>query len=419
MKSTESGGVGIDPTSKLYSEYGGQQKYLAAKKAFDDAKKKFTNQEQKLKDANKIIEELLNAPDGLYAQYRAALAADNQPLMLSLSKEIGFQKDKRDDNLLKINALDKKIQDAQAAFEKKKIKNNSGGGGNDTVKSGTPGKGPWNFNAPLVSSSAFLNMGELPEMLSGGYSSVGNASTFWNNVYVQSNGFGGVENLTIPGKGTFQMDRLTNTTELKANAKKEAAKNKIQFDDKMYGFRFQYNPTTVNMSWSGVRGANPVYEAAGLDPAVPLAQSLITGTVSFDIILNRIQDLALLNDDGSYKQGSNPYPWEVSLEDRKTIVEKGTMYDLEYFFRTMHGYAFYTNFKSTLMGQTNDPGWLPVRPVELHLGNKLRYRVAVGGLEVVHKVFSKRMIPILSVVTLSCNRYWDGPPQKDGKLVKQ
>lgn len=105
----------------------------------------------------------------------------------------------------------------------------------------------------------------------------------------------------------------------------------------------------------------------------------------------------------------------MSTEDRKTIVEKGTMYDLEYLFRTLHGYAFYTNFKSTLMGKTNDPGWLPVRPVELHLGNKLRYRVRVSGLEVVHKIFSEKMIPILSVVTITCNRYWDGPPAKDPK----
>lgn len=390
----------LGPNAQLYAQYGGQEKYLAAKKAFDDSKKKYTNQEKKYQESNASLNTYLNVPGyGLYSKLNDAKQSHNAALIASLNAEISQVRAKIGDNNRQIYVLDDKIKKAQTAFEKKKVVSNENG--NDTVKSPNSGKGPFNFNAPLVNSSYFLNKGDLPKMLPAGSSSLDNAEVFWTKKDY--------------GKGTIQMDRLTNTSELKANAKKEAAKNKIQFDDKMYGFRFQYNPTTVNMSWAGMMGANPVYEAAGLDPAVPMSANLFTGTISFDIILNRIQDIALLDSTGGFTQKTNPYPWAVSTEDRKTIVEKGTMYDLEYLFRTLHGYAFYTNFKSTLMGKTNDPGWLPVRPVELHLGNKLRYRVRVSGLEVVHKIFSEKMIPILSVVTISCNRYWDGPPAKDAK----
>jgi hypothetical protein len=387
----------LGPNAQLYAQYGGQEKYLAAKKALDDSKKKYTNQEKKYIESNKNLDIYLNnSYNGLYKQLNEAKTAHTSTS--AIEAEISATRAKIKFNNNQTFILEDKIKKAQTAFEKKKVTTNTG---NDTVKTPTSGKGPFNFNAPLVNSSYFLNKGDLPKMLPAGSSSIDNAEVFWTKKDY--------------GKGTIQMDRLTNTSELKANAKKEAAKNKIQFDDKMYGFRFQYNPTTVNMSWAGMMGANPVYEAAGLDPAVPMSANLFTGTISFDIILNRIQDIALLDSTGGFTQKTNPYPWAVSTEDRKTIVEKGTMYDLEYLFRTLHGYAFYTNFKSTLMGKTNDPGWLPVRPVELHLGNKLRYRVRVSGLEVVHKIFSEKMIPILSVVTISCNRYWDGPPAKDAK----
>jgi hypothetical protein len=390
----------LSPNAFLYAQYGGQEKYLAAKKALDDSKKKYTNQEKKYQESNDSLGTYLTYPGyGLYPKLNDAKQSHNVALVASLNAEISNVKAKIADNNRQIFILKDRIKKAQTAFEKAKVVSN--GGRNDNVTSPKAGKGPFNFNAPLVNSSYFLNKGDLPKMLPAGSSSLDNAEVFWT----QKN----------YGKGTIQMDRLTNTAELKATAKKEAAKNKIQFDDKMYGFRFQYNPTTVNMSWAGMMGANPVFEAAGLDPAVPMSANLFTGTISFDIILNRIQDIALLDNAGGFKQKTNPYPWTVSPEDRKTIVEKGTMYDLEYLFRTLHGYAFYTNFKSTLMGKTNDPGWLPVRPVELHLGNKLRYRVRVSGLEVVHKIFSDKMIPILSVVTISCNRYWDGPPAKDPK----
>ena len=85
------------------------------------------------------------------------------------------------------------------------------------------------------------------------------------------------------------------------------------------------------------------------------------------------------------------------------------MYDLEYFFRTVHGFQLANGeYSTTLNGLTTDPGWLPVTPVELHLGNGLRYRVRVADLQVRHSIFNNRMVPVLSVVSFTCARYWDG-----------
>ena len=423
-----------DPNYKLYSQYGGQQKYLAAKKALDEIKKKAEKSSQPLVEANKVLQKSLDSLDrnslGLYANLSVAEYNHDAPLVARLKAEITKVKAKINLNYTKIYAIDVKTKEAQDKFIKAKVVTNApGGNGNVTVTSTTPGKGPWNFNAPLVKRSDFVytlnnftsvNKGtanrpdvtitrtnqlnkvvELPSMIPAGNASVGDAYTFWTT----GHDF---------GKGTIQMDRKLNTVEIAAEAKKAAEKNKTKFDPNMYGFRFNYNPTTINMSWAGMTGANPVFEAAGLDPAIPMASNLFTGTISFDIVLNRIHDLALLTESGGYIYGENPYPWNVTPEDRKLIVQKGTMYDIEYLFKSVHGYTLPT-YKSTLMGTTNDPGWLPVRPVELHLGNKLRYRVRISGLEIVHKIFSAKMVPLLSVVSISCLRYWDGPSGKDPK----
>lgn len=409
-----------DPNQKLYNQYGGKDKYLAAKKARDTAVSAANNSIKPYEAANTALLYSLNSVDqnnlGLYAQLRAAQAGYGGLDPKKIQAQITSTINKISANNTKIYEYDLKIKNAQDKFDKANLeKAGSGNKGSGTgAKSISGNPGPWKYNAPLINSSYFLNKGDLPKMIAAGVSSSGDALSFWQPYYTSGNPFGTVQG-TLPGKGTIQMDRLTNTAEFKANAQKEAAKNHISFDPNYYGFKFHYNPTTVNMSWSGIMGANPVFEAASLDPAIPMSQNLYGGSLSFDILLNRIQDLALLNPDGTYKQGENPYPYEVDIQDRKDIVAKGTMYDLEYLFHAMHGFMSSTNFTSTLMNKTNDPGWLPVRPVELHLGNKLRYRVRVNGLEVVHKIFSEKMVPILSVATFTCLRYWDGPVAKDPK----
>ena len=398
----------VDPNQKLYDQYGGKTKYEAAKKLRDNSKITATKNARPYIESNKKLSDSLTSVDrnnlGWYAQLNVAKFNHNQPLIDTINAEIKKVKVKISVNNLHIQAYDSAINAAEAAFAKAKVKdknlNNDKGNNNDS-KPQPPYEGVWKFNAPMINNLGALEKGSLPQMIEAGPAKQGDAKNFWW--------------INYGGKGTFQMDRQINTAAFKADSKKAADAIKRPFDPNYYGFKFHYNPTTLNMSWAGVMGANPVFEAANLDPAVPMSQNLFASTINFVVILNRIQDLAALDATGDPKDGKNPYSVVVSAQDRADIAQKGTMYDLEYLFRAMHGFAASANYDSSLMGKTKDPGWLPVRPVELHLGKKLRYRVRVTNMEVSHKIFSTSMVPIFSEVSFSCMRYWDGPIGKDPK----
>ena len=310
---------------------------------------------------------------------------------------------------------------------------------------GTPSKGPFYYNAPMV-KSAYFNPLALPKQPS--FTMVPNPSPsqfaddyisrhqtkrvmsdpgreglfhFVNEgVYNDAKKAWAVnaDGSIAGGRGTIQMDRQTNTTEILANALKTAKSQKKAFDKNMYGFKFMYNPKEINMSWGAIANANPQFESMQLDTIAPMASNMLSSTITFDIILNRMEDMVVLNSNGTYN-GNSPYSsWSPVNKDEKgelkKIVEMGTMYDLEYLFKALHGYAGNSNFTSSLRGQSSDPGWLPVRPVELHLGNMLRYRVRVLNLAVRHAIFNSRMVPVFSTVSFTCNRYWDGTVSKPG-----
>jgi hypothetical protein len=108
----------------------------------------------------------------------------------------------------------------------------------------------------------------------------------------------------------------------------------------------------------------------------------------------------------------DPYPNPTPDDtERKVIWKRGTMYDLEYLFRSMGGP--YADYKSGLNGTTADRGWLQPIPVELHLGTGLHYLVRVSSLDVKHIMFNERMVPILSTVNINCTRYYDSPGAYD------
>ena len=67
-------------------------------------------------------------------------------------------------------------------------------------------------------------------------------------------------------------------------------------------------------------------------------------------------------------------------------------------------------YKSMLNGYTADKGWLQGTPVDLHLGDGLRYQVRIGSLDVNHTIFNDRMVPILSTVNITCHRFYDLAP---------
>ena len=269
----------------------------------------------------------------------------------------------------------------------------------------------------MVSQAYFR--GIQSEILQGNYVDAGpytDAKDMWSI---------GTDGKPVTGRGAFQVDRSLITAANVAEAVKSSAYHGSKIDTNIYGFKFLYNPSSVSMNWGAVQKTDPTYESLGIDPVVPGTTNLIQSYLEFSIIINRIEDFNYLDSHGlktvqGYDKAIsgnipvptniNPYPKNVPNSELIQIFEKGTMYDVEYLFKTMHALTGNIGYKSLLMNSvTSDPGWLPVRSVELHLGNKLRYKVRVQNLTVEHTVFNPRMVPILSTVTFTCARYWDSP----------
>ena len=301
-------------------------------------------------------------------------------------------------------------------------KGNTKGNSTTITRTSTPNISSVIFNAPMVSQAYFR--GIQSEILQGNYVNAGPYTDAKNTWSIGTNG------TPITGRGAFQVDKSLITAANVAQATKDALSYGNKIDTNLYGFKFLYNPGSVSMNWGAVQKTDPTYESMGVDPFVPGTQNLIQSYLEFSIIINRIEDFNYLDQNGlkslnlSQTQlqatdrslATNPYPKSVPNSELIQIFEKGTMYDIEYLFKTMHALTGNTGYKSLLMNSvTSDPGWLPVRPVELHLGNKLRYRVRIQNLTVDHSVFNPRMIPILSTVTFTCARYWDSVDFAAGK----
>jgi len=270
----------------------------------------------------------------------------------------------------------------------------------------TPPAPFYTYNAPMVRSAYFRNKGPQSENTFRGMSDAGNY-TDAKNMYtpIKYDPITGAVLESAPAaKGTIQMYRnrydLTRYYETKENT---------DLDSTMYGFKFLYNPTEVSMGWGIAEGVNPDVIQSGADGyIVPIGAGLNQSTIDFTLLLNRIGDMAYLDSNGRIPGAEDPYPGNFNkLEDLKMIYKKGTMYDLEYLFRTINGPN--ASYQSSLNDKTADRGFLLGAQVELHLGDGLRYLVRIGSLSINHTVFNDRMVPILSNVQISCHRFYDPP----------
>ena len=276
----------------------------------------------------------------------------------------------------------------------------------------------YKYNAPMISSSYFtLDSIQAKELQANGYfvdaGNYSDARKAWS-------GQG--------GRGTIQMDKyfLANY-DTSVNAKDTVAK----FDPQMYGFKFLYNPTTVGMAWGSMASMSPDFEAAGQDKFNPIMAGLASSTIAFSLLINRIEDMNVLTTTG-FKGLENsldqltgetlaltemlktlnmdvnvngPYNSIIDPTDLGELYKRGTMYDLEYLFRTINGPN--AVFLSSLNGTTADKGWIRPQVVELHLGDSMRYRGRITDLSVNHAVFDARMVPVLSTVNITFARFPD------------
>jgi hypothetical protein len=251
----------------------------------------------------------------------------------------------------------------------------------------------YKYNAPMV-SSAYFNKGIAA-------STFVEDSNFPINAPMFTDAYNAWRGIT-GGRGTIQMDR-----KYVNNIAKSQGDDTTALDPQMYGFKFLYNPTTVSMGWGVQMDMDPPYESSGADTFNPIASNLISSTIVFEVLLNRIADFNHLQPNGELI-GEYPYgEFDVPKEELQQIYERGTMYDLEYFFKTINGP--HATFTSSYNGLTADKGWLLPSSMELHLGASMRYRIRINQVSVNHIIFNDRMVPILSKVQFTCGRYNDGP----------
>lgn len=276
----------------------------------------------------------------------------------------------------------------------------------------------YKYNAPMISSSYFsLDSMQAKELQANGFfvdaGNYSDARRAWS-------GQG--------GRGTIQMDKyfLANY-DTSVNSKDTLG----QFDPQMYGFKFLYNPQTVGMAWGSMASMSPDFEAAGQDKFNPIMAGLASSTIAFTLLINRIEDMNVLNASGLKGLGNSlnqvtgelnaltemlktlktdvsvngPYNSFIDPTDLGDLYKRGTMYDLEYLFKTINGP--HAVFKSPLNGTTADKGWIRPQVVELHLGSSLRYRGRITDLSVNHAIFDARMVPVLSRVDITFARFPD------------
>jgi hypothetical protein len=306
----------------------------------------------------------------------------------------------------------------------------SGSGTTIPWKQTAPFTGGYVYNAPMVDNAIF---NPTPISTDDGVFGQVDLQAYQNakNAWTTKDG------KVHAAKGAFQMDRYlwksSAAMQITASLKKQGKPVPTQ----MNGFKFLYNPQTVAMTWGQTTFTNNQALLQGLDSIVPAAPGSTNSSISFWIPLNRMQDANYLNPDGSYLWSDDkftqatdsinyninqinktlggkgnlpitpklPYSYDVPIAERKAVYEKGTMYDVEWLMKTINGWAFLDHTSDVSGLKTNDMGFLLQFPVELHLGNSLRYRVQVTDISVNHIIFNSRMIPIWSTVNITCRRF--------------
>lgn len=186
-----------------------------------------------------------------------------------------------------------------------------------------------------------------------------------------------------------------------------------------YGFQFLYNPDRVSMNYGGIPDVDPSMMSSGKEEYLLSNPSVFKSSITFSIIVNRMFDMKHLQSGGAIKGGKSASDiWAGKVPDakeRKRIYEYGTMYDVEYLLKSMLRYELKSQLRKDA---TADLGYLGASPIELHLGNKLRYVCQISNIDVNHRIFDQRMVPLFSEITITANRMPDYAAGTVKDLVK-
>ena len=220
---------------------------------------------------------------------------------------------------------------------------------------------------------------------------------------------------TPPGYSYLQRGRIFQDLNSAAvlNTVNATGKPSPANEAKQWGFRFMYNPTTISYNTSA---NNSIDWALGSKDSAALLSG--NQTVTIQIYLNRIIDLSYLNAVYGYgylnslggTQISVPaaYGRNLTPDEYKGIMSRGTEYDLEFLYRCLTGNPLTNNpllnsdFKDS---GSADIGYITGIPLWMYLNDNLRYFGSVASIGVNHAIFNTEMVPMLSVVDISFSRY--------------
>lgn len=205
-------------------------------------------------------------------------------------------------------------------------------------------------------------------------------------------------------------------------SKKTWQKDSLVLEDKKrYGFRFLYNPGEISFGMGQYLNVNPAVLLTSKKSVTPITNPENPPSITINLLLNRTEDLGLISrtrtrNGWSYTldEGLNPYGKGNWREHIEGIATRGTMWDLEYLFRTCLGRPMPTD----LRGTTADLGIFFGVPLIINLSDRMRYRCRMNSISYNHTSFTVDMIPILTSVSLNMTRLPDGASFKPGKAPK-
>lgn len=203
------------------------------------------------------------------------------------------------------------------------------------------------------------------------------------------------------------------STDDKTAAKTNPLAVSYRADGMNYGFQFHYNPGSLNMSYAGPPPVDVTLMTSGREKFNTYGPTSGSGHISMNLILNRINDMKYFDPrTGRLKAGVSPNVFSgraPTTEELADIYNRGTMYDMEFLFRTILGYEIESALGRGMSWdkKTADVGWLGGKPVEIHLGKSLRYLGRVIDVNITHVLFTERMVPTFSEVGITIQRLPD------------
>ena len=172
--------------------------------------------------------------------------------------------------------------------------------------------------------------------------------------------------------------------------------------NKQWGFRFMYNPT--NFMYSNTADNSVDYTLGQSDPATLLAGNM---TVSFQLYINRIIDMSDLGKLGA-GNGKTGYYRPLSDPEIAGIESRGTEYDIEFLYRVLGGDPIVGNPSiggEPILSTSSDIGLIKAVPVWLSLNPNYKLFGAVASMTVNHALFTIDMVPMLTTVDITFNRF--------------